>query len=101
MKADEQIGTMYVPEGETRTLRFVENWYSFRNSTLFAVVECKEMETESMLLLYQYQAEQLLLSILAADLPDPDGWVRVTRHEGGGWSVEPAEDELEDASDAM
>lgn len=104
MKPADQIGDVYVPEEETRHLRFVGDWFWFRGGTLITHVVVDELDAEEPLLLRQYGADQLLLQLLDV-APDPSDWVRVHRFQGRGWSVEVAEpgdgDPVEDASDAM
>lgn len=103
MKPDEQMGDVYVPEDETRHLRFVGDWFWFRGGTFITTVVVHELHAEEPLLLRQYGADQLLLQLLAAD-PDPSDWVRVHRFEGRGWGVElaePGEEPVESAEDAM
>lgn len=104
MRANDQIGDVYVPEDETRHLRFVGDWFWFRGGTLIAHVVVDELDAEEPILLRQYGADQLLLQLLAVE-PDPSDWVRVHRFEGRGWSVEivpePGEQPVESAADAM
>lgn len=104
MKPAGQIGDVYVPEGETRHLRFVAEWFWFRGGTLITMVVVHELDAEEPLLLRQYGADQLLLQLLAVE-PDPSDWVRVHRFEGRGWSVEQAGPDdgepVEDVEDAM
>lgn len=105
LNASSQVGTYYVPEGKdnARHLRFIGDWFSFRNGQLWTLVVVDEIASEEPVLLNQYGAEQLLLTLLQLE-PDPSDWVRVVRWEGGGWSVEKDEDFTpsgSDASDAM
>ena len=100
MKAEDSKGDFYVPEGESRHVRFVSDWYHFRGGRLYCLVEVAELSTESSLLLRQYGADTLLISLLSVE-PDPSDWVRVSRYEGGGWSVEKNPDSIDDLADAM
>jgi len=103
MKPGDAIGDFYVPEGETRHLRFVGDWFWYQGGTLVTIVVVHEMDAEDPLLLRQYGADQLALHLLE-EQPDPDEWVRVHRFEGRGWGVDlaaPGEDPVQDASDAM
>lgn len=106
MKAEDQLGDFYVPEGETRHLKFVAEWFWFRSGTLITLVEVHELKSDEPMLLRQYGANDALLKLLAAE-PDPSSWVRVQRFEGRSWRVaivDPDEDwpePAEKASDAM
>lgn len=103
MKAQDQMGTYYVPEGESRHMRFVAEWFGYQSGRLWTHVIVDEIESESPVLLHQYGADQLLLQLLALE-PDPSDWVRLHRFEEGGWSVEVIDDytpEGHDASEAM
>lgn len=103
MKAQDQVGTYYVPEEEERHLRFPAEWFAFRGGNLWCLAVVDEIEADTPVLLNQYGADQLLLNLLALE-PDPSDWVRVFRFEGGGWSVELEDDFTPDgqsASDAM
>lgn len=100
MKANEQRGDFYVPEGEERHIRFVADWFWFRGGTLITLADCAELDAEEPLLLRQYGADQLLLLLLDVE-PDPDDWVRVRRFEGQGWDVELEPESINDVEDAM
>ena len=91
MKAQDQTGTYYIPEGEQRHLRIVGDWFAFRNGNFWCLAVVDEIESDEPILLNQYSADQLMLQLLALE-PDPNEWVRVARFEGGGWSVEMPED---------
>lgn len=91
MKPGEKTGTYYIPAGEERHLRFIADWFSFRNGNFWTLAIVDEIESDEPILLNQYQADELLLSLLALE-PDPSDWVRVFRFEEGGWSVELDED---------
>jgi hypothetical protein len=93
VKAQDQIGTYYIPEGETRHLRFPGDFFAFRNGQLWVTAVVDEIEATSPILLNQYGADQLLLNLLALE-PDPSCWVRVHRFQEGGWSVEEAGDDF-------
>lgn len=103
MKAQDKTGTYYIPEGEARHLRFVADWFSFRGGNLWTLAVVDEIESDEPILLNQYGADQLLLSLLDLE-PDPSDWVRVKRFEEGGWAVEIDAEHTPDgsaASDAM
>lgn len=103
-------GTYYVPEGEERHLQVVgvrigneesEAMAFVDGSALFLLCTVREADTDDPLFLKQFGASQLLLAGLTPDALDPGQVVRVKRWEGGGYEVEMAPDEIEDASDAM
>lgn len=121
MLPSDEIGTYYVPEGETRTIRF-PRWqrtapqedeeeegvsgtaiWTDDNGTLLAVVEVREADHDGPVLLKQYQASRLVRELLlaAASEPDPSGWVKVSRFEDGGFTVEWNPDDVESAEEAM
>lgn len=104
MKPGDQIGDFYIPEGETRNLQFVADWFWFRTGTFVTLAIVDELKSEEPVLLRQYGADQLLLQ-LQAIAPDPSVWVKITRYEGSGWGVneveEPGGEVVQDASDAM
>lgn len=105
MRPAEAVGDFYVPEGETRHLRFVADWFWYQGGTLVTLVIVDEMDADDPLLLRQYGADQLALELLSAQ-PDPNEWVRVHRFEGRGWSMEIVDDPDDDspaesAADAM
>lgn len=102
MKAADSIGDFYIPEGETRTLRFVGDWFWYQGSTLITLVICREMKSDEPLLLRQYGSDQMTLELLSAE-PDPSAWVEIERFEGSGWRVEVEghSDPVETADDAM
>lgn len=89
--------TYYVPEGETRTLKVVGvrlgNEESaplcfVDGSALFLLCRVAEADTDEPLLLKQFGASNLLLAGLSPENLGPGQVVKVSRYEGGGYSVE-------------
>lgn len=111
MKREDEMGTYYIPEGETRHIRFPQfamgdgpgrSFWTDDRGTLTAIVEVREADTDRPLLLNQYNADRLIRDLLL-DLADrdPGDWVRVSRFEDGGFSVDPEPDAIDGADEAM
>lgn len=105
------IGTYYVPEGETRHFRVVgvraegeeeEQPFAFIDgSALYLLCTVAEADTDDPLLLKQFGADRLLLAGLHPDHLDPGQGFEITRYEGGGYEVEIDPEAVDDVSDAM
>lgn len=104
------VGTYYVPEGETRRLEIVGVRHGNEEATPFAFVDgsalyllctVEEAATDSPLLLKQFGADRLLLAGLHPDHLEPGQVVEISRYEGGGYEVEIDPDGIDDAADAM
>lgn len=92
-------GTAYIPDGETRTLTLVGEYYAYRNGNLFVWVEIDELETDDRVLLNQFSAEDLYIAIREQQ-PDPGARVRVSR-DGSYFKIEWSPGDVEAAEDAM
>lgn len=101
MRVDDEMGTYYVPDGESRTLTFLEyrrgndssrTFWCDDNGTLLAIVGVQEAETDGPLLLKQHGAARLIRRLMV--LVETDAWdpseqaVKVTRSETGNYSAE-------------
>lgn len=105
------LGTYYVPEGETRRLEVVpveidsngrEEPLAFVDgSALYLLCRIREAETDEPLLLKQFGAQRLLLAGLTPHQLDPGQEVEVSRYEGGGYEVELEPDAPDSVADAM
>lgn len=104
------VGTYYVPEGETRTIEIVGVSVEGDEETPFAMVDgsallilarVAEAKTDQPLLLKQFGASQLLLAGLNPSTLDPGQVVEIERYEGGGFRVELDPEDIESIEDAM
>lgn len=104
------LGTYYVPEGETRRITVVGVRESneeaspmcwIDGSALNLLCRVEEAKTDQPLVLKQFGADRLLLAGLHPDHLDPGQEVEITRYEGGGFEVETDPDDVESAADAM
>lgn len=101
MRVEDEMGTYYVPDGETRTVEFVEfrrsnesnrTLWTDDNGTLLAVVTVEEAEAETALLLKQHGAARLIRRLIV--LEETDAWdpsdqkVKIARTEAGNYNVE-------------
>lgn len=85
--ANSELRTYYIPEEETRRLRFDGGFWTDDNGTLITPVTLLEDGEERAVLLKQYYADRLIRDLIQT-APDPNDKLRVTRHGSGEYQVE-------------
>lgn len=101
MRASTELGTYYIPKGETRTIEFVQlregqdssrEFWADDNGTLWAIVKVEQADTEGPLILKQHGANRLIRNLIVA--VETDSWnpaeeaVKIGRTEAGNYQWE-------------
>lgn len=103
-------GTWYVPEGETQRFTIVglrtgnqdqeAVWWKDGSALMLFVIP-EESDSDSLVVLKQFNVADLFLAGLRPDELDPGQVVEIGRYEDGDYAVEMDPDDVEGIEDAM